>query len=87
MDCPPYQAGVFTPAAAKRLCGGFFDLLPQRVISGVGRQAPGATLPQDHPEFRDHYRDMGEFPQVALPLKRIRAEPISAFGGFSEPFL
>jgi hypothetical protein len=30
---------------------------------------------------------MGEFPQVALPLKQIQAELISAFGGFSEPFL
>jgi phosphatidylserine/phosphatidylglycerophosphate/cardiolipin synthase-like enzyme len=49
---------------------------------------PGRTpLPPDHPEFRDHYRDVGEFPQVALPLKQIQAELISAFGGFSEPFL
>ena len=63
------------------------DIWPFRYATCYELLPGKAPLPPDHPDFRDHYRDVGEFPQVALSLKQIQAELISAFGGFSEPFL
>lgn len=57
-----------------------FDLWPFRYASSFEIK-PGCTpLPPDAPGFRACYEDVGDFPEVDLPLKTIYTRIVTAFG-------
>lgn len=57
-----------------------FDLWPFRYSSSFELD-PGCTpLAPDDPRFHECYTDVGDFPEVALPLKTIYTRIVTAFG-------
>jgi phosphatidylserine/phosphatidylglycerophosphate/cardiolipin synthase-like enzyme len=57
-----------------------FDLWPFRYASSF-ELLPGCTpLPPGDPRFYECYRDVGDFPEVDLPMKTIYTRIVTAFG-------
>ena len=57
-----------------------FDLWPFRYASSYELKAGCAPLAPTDPHFHDCYDDVGDFPQVSLPLKTIYTRIVTAFG-------
>jgi phosphatidylserine/phosphatidylglycerophosphate/cardiolipin synthase-like enzyme len=57
-----------------------FDLWPFRYASSFELKPGCAPLPPDAPGFHDCYEDVGDFPEVDLPLKTIYTRIVTAFG-------
>jgi len=57
-----------------------FDLWPFRYSSSFELDPGCSPLPPDDPRFHDCYTDVGDFPEVALPLKTIYTRIVTAFG-------
>ena len=57
-----------------------FDLWPFRYSSSFELDPGCAPLAPDDPRFHDCYTDVGDFPEVALPLKTIYTRIVTAFG-------
>ncbi len=67
-----------------------FDLWPVRYATSYEFQpGPGCPLPlpQDHPRFRQCYRPVGDFPEVALGFKSLMTRIFTAFGAGLAPIL
>jgi phosphatidylserine/phosphatidylglycerophosphate/cardiolipin synthase-like enzyme len=57
-----------------------FDLWPFRYASSFEMNPGCAPLPPGDPHFYDCYTDVGDFPEVSLPLKTIYTRIVTAFG-------
>jgi phosphatidylserine/phosphatidylglycerophosphate/cardiolipin synthase-like enzyme len=57
-----------------------FDLWPFRYASSFELLPGCAPLPPGDPRFYDCYRDVGDFPEVDLPMKTIYTRIVTAFG-------
>lgn len=57
-----------------------FDLWPFRYASSYELNAGCAPLPPEDPHFYDCYTEVGDFPEVNLPLKTIYTRIVTAFG-------
>ncbi len=57
-----------------------FDLWPFRYSSSFELKPGCAPLPPSDPGFHDCYQDVGDFPEVALPLETIYTRIVTAFG-------
>jgi cardiolipin synthase C len=57
-----------------------FDLWPFRYASSFELNPGCAPMPPDDPHFYDCYTDVGDFPEVNLPLKTIYTRIVTAFG-------
>ena len=57
-----------------------FDLWPFRYTSSFELDPGCAPLPPADPRFYDCYRDVGDFPEVDLPMKTIYTRIVTAFG-------
>jgi phosphatidylserine/phosphatidylglycerophosphate/cardiolipin synthase-like enzyme len=67
-----------------------FDLWPTRYATSYAFvPGPGCPLPvpRDHPNFRDCYRPVGDFPEVAVGLKDLTTRIFTAFGAGLAPIL
>ena len=64
-----------------------FDIWPFRYSTSYELLPGKEPVPRDHPDFFEHYKAVGNFPDVDLPLKQIQTLIISAFGGFAEPIM
>lgn len=64
-----------------------FDIWPFRYSTSYELLPGKEPVPRDHPDFFEHYKSVGNFPDVDLPLKQIQTLIISAFGGFAEPIM
>jgi phosphatidylserine/phosphatidylglycerophosphate/cardiolipin synthase-like enzyme len=65
----------------------FLDIWPFRYTSSYQLREGMESLPVEHEDFYDHYADVGQFPEVNEPLKRIETRLIKAFGGFLTPLM
>ena len=57
-----------------------FDLWPFRYASSFELSPGCAPLPPSDPRFYECYRDVGDFPEVDLPMKTIYTRIVTAFG-------
>ncbi len=57
-----------------------FDLWPFRYASSFELEPGCAPLPPGDPRFHECYRDVGDFPEVDLPMKTIYTRIVTAFG-------
>jgi len=57
-----------------------FDLWPYRYASSFELKPGCKPMRPTNPDFYGCYRDVGDFPQVALPLKTIYTRIVTAFG-------
>jgi putative cardiolipin synthase len=57
-----------------------FDLWPFRYASSYELKPGCAPLPPTDPHFYECYADVGDFPEVTLPLKTIYTRIVTAFG-------
>ncbi|WP_460830852.1 phospholipase D-like domain-containing protein, partial [Lysobacter humi (ex Lee et al. 2017)] len=67
-----------------------FDFWPRRYATSYEfRATPECPqpLPPTHPRFRDCYAPVGDFPEVALGLKRVLTRITTAFGAGLAPIL
>lgn len=64
-----------------------FDIWPFRYSTSYELLPGKEPVPRDHPDFFDHYKAVGNFPDIDLPVKQIQTIIISAFGGFAEPIM
>ena len=44
-------------------------------------------LDKDHPDFYQHYENVGQFPQTTLGDKQLKTLLVSAFGAVAEPLM
>ena len=92
-DCAPANAwtiarrqGTNWLSRLNRAIGDFsarlplFDLWPYRYASSFELKPGCKPLPPGAPGFYDCYADVGDFPQVDLPLKTIYTRIVTAFG-------
>jgi phosphatidylserine/phosphatidylglycerophosphate/cardiolipin synthase-like enzyme len=59
----------------------FFDVWPFEYSTNFERREGFESLPQGHPDFYQHYRDVGLFPQMNLSYQDIGTRFVKAFGG------
>jgi phosphatidylserine/phosphatidylglycerophosphate/cardiolipin synthase-like enzyme len=64
-----------------------FDIWPFRYSTSYELLPGKAPVPREHPDFFNHYKAVGNFPDIDLPVKQIQTIIISAFGGFAEPIM
>jgi cardiolipin synthase C len=64
-----------------------FDLWPFSYASSYELKPGCSPLPPGHPQFRECYRDVGDFPEVDLPSKSIYTRILTAFGAGLVPIL
>ncbi|MCX7545637.1 phospholipase D-like domain-containing protein [Marinicella gelatinilytica] len=64
-----------------------FDIWPFRYSTSYELLPGKEPVPRDHPDFFEHYEEVGNFPDIDLPVKQIQTIIISAFGGFAEPIM
>ncbi len=57
-----------------------FDLWPFRYASSFEIKPGCSALPPGNPQFYECYEDVGDFPEVDLPLKTIYTRIVTAFG-------
>jgi phosphatidylserine/phosphatidylglycerophosphate/cardiolipin synthase-like enzyme len=65
----------------------FFDIWPFRYSTSFQLKEGMSPVAADHPDFYDHYEDVGQFPEVNLSSKAIKTRLFKAFGGFAAPLL
>lgn len=59
----------------------FFDVWPFEYSSNYNLREGLEPLPPDHPNFYEHYEDVGVFPQMGLSYENIGTRFVRAFGG------
>lgn len=64
-----------------------FDIWPFRYSTSYELLPGKEPVGRDHPDFFEHYKAVGNFPDIDLPVKQIQTIIISAFGGFAEPIM
>ncbi len=64
-----------------------FDVWPFRYTTSYELRSGKDPVSRDHPDFHEHYRSVGQYPEVTLSLKQIQTRLITAFGGFASPIL
>ncbi len=64
-----------------------FDIWPFRYSSSFQLKGGMDPVPADHSDFYKHYEDVGQFPEVQLSGKAVKARLIKAFGGFAAPIM
>jgi len=57
-----------------------FDFWPFRYATSFELKPQCTPLPPTDPRFYDCYADVGDFPEVSLPLKTIYTRMVTAFG-------
>ena len=62
-----------------------FDLWPFRYTSSFELLEGKTPVAITHPDFYQHYRDVGQFPQTAMGDRQLRTYMVSAFGAVAEP--
>jgi phosphatidylserine/phosphatidylglycerophosphate/cardiolipin synthase-like enzyme len=65
----------------------FFDLWPFRYTSSFELREGMEPVARADPRFYEHYRDVGQFPQVGLSPKRAQTQIVSGFGAIIEPMM
>lgn len=65
----------------------FFDIWPFHYTSSFELKEGMTAVSPDHPDFYDHYEDVGQFPGTDEPIKSIKTRLIKSFGGFIAPLL
>jgi phosphatidylserine/phosphatidylglycerophosphate/cardiolipin synthase-like enzyme len=65
----------------------FLDIWPFRYTSSFQLREGMESLPAGHADFYKHYENVGQFPEVDMPLKRIKTRLIKSFGGFLTPLM
>lgn len=65
----------------------FFDIWPFRYAASFQLRQGATPVPSDHPEFYEHYENVGQFPEVRAEAKAIQAKLFGAMGGFVTPFM
>lgn len=64
-----------------------FDLWPYHYTSNY-QLKPGYTpLPSRHPDFYEHYEDIGQFPLIHNTFDALRARLVKVFGGWTRSFM
>lgn len=63
------------------------DVWPFRYSSSFELRPGKPEVDVGHPDFYENYKNVGNFPDVDLPLKQIQTIIISAFAGFAEPVM
>lgn len=64
-----------------------FDIWPFRYATSWQMKPGCAPVPRDDPKFAECYEPVGDFPEVALPLKSIYTRVLTAFGAGLAPIL
>lgn len=64
-----------------------FDIWPFHYSSNYELIEGKNPLPTNHPDFYEHYENVGPFPQMGLSPKRLGVRFVKAFGGFLIPVL
>jgi phosphatidylserine/phosphatidylglycerophosphate/cardiolipin synthase-like enzyme len=59
-----------------------FDIWPFEYSSNFELKEGFEPVDSDHPDFYEHYEDVGIFPQTDISYERIGAQFVRAFGGF-----
>jgi phosphatidylserine/phosphatidylglycerophosphate/cardiolipin synthase-like enzyme len=77
---PQPLAGINDAIADLSTALPLFDLWPFRYASSFELNPGCAPLPPDDPGFPACYTDVGDFPEVDLPLKTIYTRIVTAFG-------
>jgi phosphatidylserine/phosphatidylglycerophosphate/cardiolipin synthase-like enzyme len=65
----------------------FVDIWPFRYSSSFELTEGMEPLPQDHPDFYKHYKDVGQFPGINLSSEAVKTRLFKAFGGFATPMM
>lgn len=89
-DRPPILSGLEYSLAKVSEQLPIFDLWPMRYATSYEfRPGPGCPLPLPprHPEFRQCYEPVGDFPEVSLGLKTLMTRIFTAFGAGLAPIL
>jgi phosphatidylserine/phosphatidylglycerophosphate/cardiolipin synthase-like enzyme len=77
----PYVGGVSEMIAGISSSLPFFDIWPFEYSTNFELKDGYEALSSDHPDFYDHYRDVGVFPQMGLSYQNIGTRFVKAFGG------
>ena len=64
-----------------------FDIWPFDYSSNFQLKENKDPIPPDHPDFYDHYKNVGPFPSVGLSPNRLGVRFIKAFGGLAIPLM
>ena len=65
----------------------FLNVWPFTYTSSFELMAGGTAVPFYHPEFRENYRSVGQFPGVNLSTKALKTRMAKAFFGPAEPII
>jgi len=64
-----------------------FDIWPFRYTSNYELRPGGIAVSPDEPAFYENYNNVGQFPNVSLSGKKIKALLVSGFGAVAEPLM
>ncbi len=64
-----------------------FDLWPFRYTSNFELKAGMSPVPPTHPDFYDHYEDVGQFPGTGVGDDQLKTYLVSGFGAVAEPLM
>ena len=64
-----------------------FDIWPFRYSTSFELREGFTPLDKDHPDFYQHYENVGQFPQTTLGDKQLKTLLVSAFGAVAEPLM
>jgi phosphatidylserine/phosphatidylglycerophosphate/cardiolipin synthase-like enzyme len=59
----------------------FFDIWPFEYSTNFELREGFEPLPPDHPDFYEHYKDVGVFPKMGLSYQNLGTRFVKAFGG------
>jgi phosphatidylserine/phosphatidylglycerophosphate/cardiolipin synthase-like enzyme len=65
----------------------FFDIWPFRYTSSFELIEGMEPVPRDDPRFYEHFRDVGQFPEVNISSKQAQTRIVSGFGAIFEPLM
>jgi phosphatidylserine/phosphatidylglycerophosphate/cardiolipin synthase-like enzyme len=77
---PPLLEGVNNAISDLSTALPLFDFWPFRYASSFELKPGCEPVPPSDPNFRECYKDVGEFPEVDLPFKTIYTRIVTAFG-------
>ncbi len=84
---PPVIGNVSELIAAISSALPVFDVWPFDYSSNFQLKENKCPIPTDHPDFYDHYKNVGPFPGVGLSPSRLGVRFIKAFGGLAIPLM
>ena len=78
----PFVGNVSELIAAISSSLPLFDIWPLEYSSNFELKEGSEPLPPDHPDFYEHYNDVGIFPEKGLSYEDLGTRFVKAFGGF-----